>query len=85
MQSYVFYPKISPPIPFSLFTIPYDNTEGQEYRYLTLQQMMPESHIGSLRHHLSRMGTSCFLSEDYGFPVSDLMVSISSCEKGVPS
>lgn len=38
MQSYVFYPKISPPIPFSLFTIPYDNTEGQEYRYLTLQQ-----------------------------------------------
>lgn len=38
MQSYVFYPKISPPIPFSLFTIPYDNTEGQENRYLTLQQ-----------------------------------------------
>lgn len=38
MQSYVFYPKISPPIPFSLFTIPYDNKKGQEYRYLTLQQ-----------------------------------------------
>ena len=38
MQSYVFYPKISPPIPFSLFTIPYDNNEGQENRYLTLQQ-----------------------------------------------